>query len=206
MWMWSSARFKAAAASVLILAALAACNRDDPAEEGGFMSGGSLVAPDPIQPDAVPEEEPAVARQQWRAANDAARSVAGNLRVSIQAVRGGPVTFAFANGVTVDAQPINVMPSNQRSGVGAQSFAALLGGDPRVNVHLYRVRNENVTRAASAGGLCGAEPTRHLAVSEFVDSGGRWVFKIAAFRGERPPGVSGEDPLLCNAYAYVIPT
>ncbi len=122
--------------------------------------------------DSVPEEEPAVARSQWRAVSDGARSVTGNLRVSLAAARGGPVVFAFANGVTVTAQPINVVPAENRSGVGGQSFAAVLGGDPRVNAHVYRVVTDNVTRSAAQGGLCGAERTRHLAVSEFVDSNG----------------------------------
>ena len=41
-----------------------------------------------------------------------------------------------------------------------------------------------------------------MAVSEFVDGTGRWVFKIAAFRGDRAPP-SASDPQLCNAYAYI---
>ena len=55
--------------------------------------------------DAVPQEEPAVARSQWRATSEQARSVTGNLRVSLEGRRGGPVVFAFANGITVRAQP-----------------------------------------------------------------------------------------------------
>jgi hypothetical protein len=49
--------------------------------------------------------------------------------------------------------------------------------------------------------LCGDAVTRHLAVSEFVDGTGRWVFKIAAFRGEAAPP-SGADPQLCNTFAF----
>ena len=40
--------------------------------------------------DAVPQEEPAVARSQWRAVNDGARAITGNLRVSLEGKRGGP--------------------------------------------------------------------------------------------------------------------
>ena len=109
--------------------------------------------------------------------------------------------FAFASGVTVRAQPYNVVPADSRSGVGGQSFAALLGGDPRVDVWLYRVLNENVTPSAPQGGLCGGLRTRTMAVSEFVDPSGRWVFKIASFRGEDGPG-AGADPVFCNAFAY----
>ena len=81
-------------------------------------------------------------------------------------------------------------------------FAAVLAGDPRVETYLYRVLNENLIPGRQAtGGLCGAAPTRHMAVSEFVDSSGRWVFKIAAFRGDAPPPAN-VDPELCGAFAY----
>jgi len=151
--------------------------------------------------DTVPQEEPAIARSQWRAANEDARSITGNLRVSLQGRRGGPLVFAFATGVTVIGQPYSVVPAVSRSGVGGQSFAAVLGGDPRVDAYLYRVGSENVTPSAPRGGLCGEAVTRFLAVSEFVDGAGRWVFKIAAFSGDTQPG-SGSDAQLCNAYSY----
>jgi hypothetical protein len=151
--------------------------------------------------DTVPQEEPAIARSQWRATNDDARAVTGNLRVSLQGRRGGPLVFAFATGVTVVGQPYNVVPADSRSGVGGQSFAAILGGDPRVETYLYRVEAENVTPSAPRGGLCGEAVTRYLAVSEFVDASGRWVFKIAAFSGDAQPP-SSSDPQLCNAFAY----
>ena len=151
--------------------------------------------------DTVPQEEPAIARSQWRAANEDARSITGNLRVSLQGRRGGPLVFAFATGVTVIGQPYSVVPADSRSGVGGQSFAAVLGGDPRVDAYLYRVGSENVTPSAPRGGLRGEAVTRFLAVSEFVDGAGRWVFKIAAFSGDTQPG-SGSDAQLCNAYSY----
>ena len=151
--------------------------------------------------DTVPQEEPAIARSQWRAANEDARSITGNLRVSLQGRRGGPLVFAFATGVTVIGQPYSVVPADSRSGVGGQSFAAVLGGDPRVDAYLYRVGSENVTPSAPRGGLCGEADTRLLAVIEFVDGAGRWVFKIAAFSGDTQPG-SGSDAQLCNAYSY----
>jgi hypothetical protein len=192
----------------LLLAALAAlsltaagCSRENEGDQPDRPRGSTVIEPE-TRVDVVPQEEPAVARTQWRAASDTARRVSGNLRVSIESTRGGPVIFAFANGITVRAQPYNMVPADSRSGVGGQSFAAVLGGDPRVNAFLYRVLDENVTSSAAQGGLCGEETTRYMAVSEFVDGSGRWVFKIAAFRGsEAPP--SGEDAQLCNSYAYI---
>ncbi len=151
--------------------------------------------------DTVAEEEPVVSRSMWRSANEDARQATGNLRVSWQSRRGGPVVFAFATGVTVTAQPYSLVSADTRSGVGGQSFAAVLGGDPRVQVYLYRVVSENVTPSAPRGGLCGEAVSRYLAVSEFVDGAGRWVFKLAAFSGDvQPP--SSQDPQLCNAYSY----
>src|SRR5690606_14511358 len=125
----------------VILAAVAAlgllaggCNRDNEAAEGPRVRTTTIVEPE-TRVDTVPQEEPAVARTQWRATSDAARSITGNLRVSIETRRGGPLIFAFANGITVRAQPYNVVPADSRSGVGGQSFAAVLGGDPRVDVY-----------------------------------------------------------------------
>ncbi|ANP46376.1 hypothetical protein ATE48_10845 [Candidatus Viadribacter manganicus] len=177
-----------------------ACERNSDKSNVPGERPQTVVEPE-TRVDTVPQEEPAIARSQWRAANEDARSVTGNLRVSLQGRRGGPLVFAFATGVTVVGQPYNVVPADSRSGVGGQSFAAVLGGDPRVETYLYRVESENVTPSAPHGGLCGEAVTRHLAVSEFVDGAGRWVFKIAAFSGDaRPP--SSSDPQLCNAYAY----
>jgi hypothetical protein len=191
---------------ILLLAAMAglslmaaSCNRQRDDEQPSRSRGSTVVEPE-TRVDVVPQEEPAVARTQWRAASDSARTVSGNLRVSLEGARGGPVIFAFATGITVRAQPYSEVPADSRSGVGGQSFAAVLGGDPRVSAHLYRVIDENRSTSASQG-LCGETPTRYLAVSEFVDGSGRWVFKIAAFRGDAQPP-STRDPELCNAYAY----
>lgn len=188
--------FVAAMAAVL---ALSACQRERGSEKLPGERPSTVVEAE-TRVDAVPHEEPAVARSQWRAASEQARSITGNLRVSLDGRRGGPVVFAFANGITVRAQSYNVVPADQRSGSGGQSFAAILNGDPRVDAHLYRVQSENLIPGRT-GGMCGDRPTRHLAVSEFVDSSGRWVFKIAAFAGEAQPPTSA-DPELCAAFAY----
>jgi hypothetical protein len=176
------------------------CDRDRGDNTVPGERPNTVVEPE-TRVDTVPQEEPAIARSQWRGANEDARTITGNLRVSLQGRRGGPLVFAFATGITVVAQPYNVVPADSRSGVGGQSFAAVLGGDPRVDAYLYRVVSENVTNSAARGGLCGEAVTRHLAVSEFVDGSGHWVFKIAAFGGEAQPP-SSADPQLCNAYSY----
>jgi hypothetical protein len=187
------------AAAILLALGLAACGGEG--EDTEPRERAVTVVEPETRVDTVPQEEPAIARTQWRATSDEARSVTGNLRVSLEGNRGGPVIFAFANGITITAQPYDVVPADSRSGVGGQSLAAVLGGDPRVDVYLYRVENENLSRSADRGGLCGNARTRHMAVSEFVDGSGRWVFKIAAFRGEARPA-AGADPEFCGAYAY----
>jgi len=181
--------------------AVTGCSRGGDSEQAPSVRRSTVVEPETRNIDVVPQEEPGVARSQWRAGSDSARTITGNLRVSLVGNRGGPVTFAFATGVTVTAQPYNVVPADSRSGVGGQSFAAVVGGDPRVDAYLYRVTSEQVTPSAPQGGLCGEGRTRYLAVSEFVDGTGRWVFKIAAFQGDSAPP-SSADPQLCNAYAY----
>lgn len=188
-------------AAMVALAALAGCNRRNRDEDTQPVRSSTIVAPENTPVDAVPQEEPAVARSLWRSANETARTGSGNLRVSLESVRGGPVVFAFANGVTIRAQPYQQIQSSSRSGVGGQSYAAVLGGDPRVDAWLYRVLDENVASSASRG-LCGDGQTRFMAVSEFVDGTGRWVFKIATFRGEHAPGGGSGAPELCGAYAY----
>jgi hypothetical protein len=186
--------------AIALAACAAGCQRHRPSEAATTPHSETIVQPE-TRVDAVPQEEPAVARSTWRAANAVTRNVTGNLHVSIEHVRGGPIVFAFATGVTVEAQAYQELPAGQRSGVGGQSFAAVIGGDPRVDVYLYRVMQETVTPSAPMGGLCGSDRTRFLAVSEFVDATGRWVFKVAAFKGDRAPP-SGQDPELCNAFAF----
>lgn len=184
----------------LVLCA-AACGRRNHNDANTTPHSETIVAPETRPVDQVPEEEPAVARSSWRAVNDVTRNVTGNLRVSIEHQRGGPIVFAFATGVTVRAQAYQEAPADRRSDVGGQSFAAVLGGDPRVDAYLYRVLDETVAQSAPLGGLCGQDRTRFMAVSEFVDASGRWVFKIAAFKGDRGPG-SGQDPQYCRSFSF----
>ena len=177
-----------------------ACSRQSQSDKATRPHSETIVEPE-TRVDSVPQEEPAVARSQWRAASDVTRNVTGNLRVSMERQRGGPLIFAFATGVTVRAQVYHEAPAGTRSGVGGQSLAAVLSGDPRVDAYLYRVLQETVTPSAPLGGLCGQERTRFLAVSEFVDPSGRWVFKVAAFKGDRGPA-SGPDPQHCNSFSF----
>ena len=188
------------ALSVGLALCVGACSRQNHNDQASRPHSETIVEPE-TRVDSVPQEEPAVARSQWRASNDVTRNVTGNLRVSMEHLRGGPLIFAFATGVTVRAQAYQEAQAGSRSGVGGQSLAAVMGGDPRVDAYLYRVLQETVTPSAPLGGLCGQDRTRFLAVSEFVDPSGRWVFKLAAFKGDRGPA-SGSAPQHCNSFSF----
>jgi hypothetical protein len=155
--------------------------------------------------DAVAQEEPGLVRHVWRAANQPARELTGNLTVSMEEGRGGAVAFAFANGITVRAEELSVYESSDRTGSGAATFQSLLALPDQVRARVYRVIDQVTTRSARNGGLCGAEqrPTA-LAAAEFVDADGDWVLRVAAFRGAEPPG-GAADPELCNAFAFQQP-
>lgn len=179
---------------------VAACERNDKGDDAPNIRASTVIEPETEGIEPVPQAEPGVVRAQWRAINEGARAVTGNLRVSIEALRGGPLIFAFANGITMRAQAYAQVPADSRSGVGGQSFAAVMGGDPRVDAYLYRVLEEDVTSSATRGSLCGEASTRYMAVSEFVDANGRWAFRIAAFRGEAaPPSANAQH---CASYAF----
>lgn len=197
---WFSARFRAVAFALVGVAALAACSRDPTGDDGGDERPSTIVEPE-MRVDDVPQEDPGVARRAWRLANTYTRDVAGNLSVSLERGRGGPVAFAFATGITVRAEILSVMRADTRiSQAGA--FANLMGLDPRVEVNVYRVVEETVSQSAPRGGLCGQARTQHVAAVEYVDDDGEWTMKIAAFKGGHAPGAGAEDPDLCGVYIY----
>jgi hypothetical protein len=70
-------------------------------------------------------------------------------------------------------------------------------------VFVYRVAEETLARSAVSGGLCQDARTTFVALSEFVNRQGDWVFTLAAYRGSAPPGApGGADPQFCAAYGY----
>lgn len=194
-------RTVAVALAIALVLCAGGCGRNRHRDDNTTPHSETIVAPETRPVDQVPEEEPAVARSSWRAVNDITRNVTGNLRVSMERQRGGPLIFAFATGVTVRAQVYQQVAADRNTNAGGQSFAGAMGGDPRVDAYLYRVLDETVAQSAPLGGLCGTDRTRFMAVSEFVDASGRWVFKIAAFKGDRGPG-AGSDPLLCRSFSF----
>ncbi|KAF0182861.1 MAG: hypothetical protein FD160_1103, partial [Caulobacteraceae bacterium] len=155
--------------------------------------------------DAVATGEPGLARNRWAAQSDLARTVTGNLTASLEAGRGGPLVMAFANGQTLRMERIAEHVGADRTGSGGATFAATLGADPNAGVFVYRVSDERIYPTAVQGGVCQREAAKYVALSEFVNRNGDWVFVFAAYRGEQAPGPQAErDPQLCGAYGYAV--
>jgi hypothetical protein len=185
--------------------ALAGCGRDEGQAADTRAARASAIVDPEMRVDEVSQEEPGVARRVWRAGNETARNVAGNLSVSLEQGRGGPIALAFATGITVRAEQLAAHRANTRTG-GAdnQTFAQLLGLPDQVDVRVYRVVDERVSQSASRGGLCGELRTTAVAIAEFVEDT-HWVQRIAASRGTVAPGDAEGDPQMCGVFAYEQP-
>ncbi|MGE3142614.1 MAG: hypothetical protein AB7L65_04790 [Hyphomonadaceae bacterium] len=204
MSMWCSARFKAAAA-LLIVAALAACAPADEEGAGAGRRSTAISQPEDLPVSDVSEEDPGVARRLWRAENETARSLTGNLSASLEEGRGGPLSLAFANGITLRAEEMTAYRADARVNSEGATFQSVLGLPPQVRVHVYRVVDETVSQSAAQGGLCGQAPTTAIAASEFVDDEKGWVLRIAAFRGAATPGETRAEAELCGGLAFIQP-
>jgi hypothetical protein len=185
---------------------LAACGPEGggPGGKAGDLRAGSapVTTPD-MRVDEVPTGEPGLDRKQWRALGEPAVGVLGNLTASVVGGRSGELVLAFAQGVTVRAERIADLRGQDRAGGDLGDFARLLGMAPGAGVFVYLVQNERRANIAPAGGMCRAARPTHLAISEFVDDANQWVLRIAAFRGETPPGPGAAgDPGLCAVYNY----
>jgi hypothetical protein len=202
---WSSVRCSLVC---LAFAVLAACNqqtrRDDDGAGAGANNSGVITQPD-TSVDDVASAEPGKDRHQWTASDGTTRALTGNLTASVDG-RGGPLTLAFATGITEEGERDVRVAASEPVGVGPANFASVLKANPDAGVFLYRVTNEDIASVAKSGGLCGAERTTFLAAAEYVSMKGEWVFRVAAFKGPNPPGPgAAAEPVLCGAYFYAAP-
>ncbi len=191
----------------LVAAALAVAG----CSEGGDVAAPAADArPDRSAPVTAPEgvsvvatAEPGATRNRWEAQTELSRTVTGNLTASLESGRGGPLVLAFANGITMRLERVADQLGADRTGAGGVTFSSTLGADPNAAVFIYRVADETIAQSAPRGGLCQGARTVHVALSEFVNRQGDWVFTLAAYRGAAQPGaVSGGDPQFCAAYGY----
>ena len=182
----------------------------------GCGRNGELAAPAPTErpdrsaPVTTPEgvapvatAEPGAVRNRWIAQTELARNLTGTMTASLEAGRGGPLILAFASGITLRLERVADQVGADRTGAGGVTFSSILGADPNAGVFIYRVADETISPSAQGGGLCQTAAAKYVAVSEFVNRKGDWVFTLAAYRGDAQPGPqAGRDPLLCAAYGY----
>jgi hypothetical protein len=196
------------AAVALALSGVAGCKDgvqfEAPAEQGRSDRHSPVTAPE-MRVDSVATAEPGMDRLQWRATNEVARSLTGNLTASLEYGRGGPLILAFANGITMRLERVGDQMGVDRIGPGTATFASTLSTDPNAGVYVYRVVEERLARSARQGGLCQKDDTRYVAISEFVNRSGDWVFMLAGFKGAAPPGPTTEtEPQLCAALGFAV--
>jgi hypothetical protein len=185
---------------------LAACSPQDEADASRNVRGKTVTEAE-WRVDAIPQEEPGVARQAWRVANPSARDVLGNLSASLEDGRGNSLTLAFANGITLQMDEVARHGAGTRIGSdGEATFQTVLALPEQVDVRVYRVADQVLARSARQGGPCGKERPTYAALAEFVDDDGDWVLRMAAFRGADAPAERGGEPAhLCGAFAYQQP-
>jgi hypothetical protein len=153
--------------------------------------------PEPVE--TVAQEDPGVVRRAWRANNEQARLMAGDLTISLEGREGDedrPVVFAFANGVTVRAAP---------SAARIAGLQSILGAPPEVAPKIYRVAQERVSPSARLGGLCAGLRTSYVAFAEYVDADGDWTLRLASFhQAASQDRDAAETPVLCFALDYAL--
>ncbi|MDX2233242.1 MAG: hypothetical protein NW200_01975 [Hyphomonadaceae bacterium] len=184
---------------------LSGCGRDGdvvaPAPDTRTDRSAPVTLPEGVA--AVATAEPGAIRNRWEAQTELSRTVTGNLTASLEAGRGGPLVLAFANGITMRLERVADQLGADRTGSANVTFSSTLGADPNAQVFIYRVADERLADSASRGGLCQGGRTAHVALSEFVNRQGDWVFTLAAYRGSVQPGPGASaDPQFCAAYGY----
>lgn len=201
-------RWRGACAVLAVVLAVAGCERagvgEAPASSQRTSRSVPVTTPETAV-DTVATAEPGTDRSRWAAQSDLARTVTGNLTASLEAGRGGPLVLAFANGQTVRLERIAEHVGADRTGSGGATFAATLGADPNAGIFVYRVAEERIYSTATQGGICQRDAAKYVALSEFVNRNGDWVFMFAAYRGDQTPGPQAQrDPQLCGAYGFAV--
>lgn len=194
---------RAGLVAMALLAAGCGQNGDVAAPTANERPDRSAPVTSPEGVAVVATAEPGATRNRWNAQTELARTITGTLTASLENGRGGPLVLAFANGITLKLERVADQVGADRTGSGGITFSSTLGADPNAGVFIYRVAEETIAAIAPRGGLCTGAKTSYVAVSEFVNRQGDWVFTLAAYRGTAQPGPqAASDPLFCAAYGY----
>jgi len=151
---------------VLLAAAVFGCDRE-------------AAQPEPAAQTA--QARPGEERRAWRPANEQARGLVGAVAISADPDAPAALAFAFAQGVTVRAAPVDKARVVEEFGSDLATLQAVLGAPADVRPWLYRVSRETVSLSAEHGGLCGGLRATHLVAAEFVDSDNAWTLRLASF-------------------------
>lgn len=199
-------KLRASLLALAVLACVGGCDRvgDNAAPAVNERPDRSAPVTSPEGVAVVATAEPGAARNRWQAQTELTRTVTGNLTASLESGRGGPLILAFATGITLKMERVADQLGADRTGSpGAVTFSTVLGADPNAKAFVYKVIDETIASSAPAGGLCRDMRTTYVALSEFVNRQGDWVFTLAAYRGGVQPGPQANaDPQYCAAYGY----
>lgn len=120
--------------------------------------------------------------QRWSASNEQSKLIAGNLTVGQSAGASDTLTFAFANGVTLETRHALLPADDADVRALVDHVQTELGAPAGAFPAFYEVLEERVATSAPQGGLCGGQRTRFLAAAEFVDAAGVRALRIASFQ------------------------
>lgn len=70
-------------------------------------------------------------------------------------------------------------------------------------VNIYAVNAETIAPGTPNGGLCGADKTAFIAMSESESATGDGELELSAFSGKSWPPIADRDPPLCGTFGYI---
>ena len=189
------------ALSFVSLIALAACQPAPAVEE--------VVKEEPV---AQAEAMPAPAPVTFTALSDLAKSVTGDITLSVKP-RPDPgvaptMVLETATGVLFETE---LMPGAAEQATTVD-WKKLFGGDVVVtanpppgspSVDMHDVTLETVPKEASKGGFCGKDATAFIAMAAGLQQGDDYTIEIAAFGGDTWPPEGA--PKVCGVFTYLPP-
>ncbi len=176
-------------AAALAALSLAACGRDEP--------HSVTVAPLPagVEEAAPPTSTapPRTVEGRYTPLSATAERATGPVQVSKTELR-------FEEGQILATAPEGIRFSNERHGVGGESWAAMMQVPELTFLEVRRVTSAR--SPTLEGGLCGSRSVTFVAIALEPQDGGSDELAIAAFTGDAPPTPTAPAEALCATYRY----
>ncbi len=155
-----------------------------------------------VRPD--PEFAWAAPMGGWRAANEQALSITGNLRIGPPDAATHEVSLAFTHGVTLLIKPAPLPLDEPAIRARLAQARRLMDAPASVFPIHFAVVRESVATSAPYAGLCGGLRTRTLALAEFANERGERVLRIVSFHGPPPTAdrKAAESTELAPCFAF----